>query len=185
MEHGMRLFIGIVFTPEIKRNILYFQSELKQMGLAGYWKAEENFHLTIEFLGEMQPQVVPVISSILKQAAVNKQPFTLGLEGLGGFPSLNRPHTLWTAVSGDRAELLRLRDDIHRSLLHQGFKLEERPFKPHLTLASRPVLGYTDLTALQTRKLGVFEVKDVILFESRVIRGKRTYTGLSGASLGR
>ncbi|NLO97004.1 MAG: RNA 2',3'-cyclic phosphodiesterase [Peptococcaceae bacterium] len=138
--------------------------------------------MTLEFLGEIQPQSIAEISSVLVEAAKNKQPFILGLEGLGGFPSLKKPHTLWTAVNGNLPELFQLRDDIHQGLLNKGFQLENRPFKPHLTLASRPVLKNIDLSAMQKRKLGSFRVGEVILYDSSVIMGKRTYTRIKTVS---
>jgi len=180
----MRLFVGIDLPKNIKQNILNFQSELRQMGIDGFWKSVDNFHLTLEFLGESDPGGIPKITEVLQKAAGNRKPFILQLGGIGGFPSLKRPHTLWTAVTGNVTELHGLRADIHSGLLHIGFELEERPYSPHMTLASHPKIMCSDFLVSQTKQLGEFNVNDVKLFESVVIRGKRTYPVLAELQLG-
>lgn len=179
----MRLFVGIELSGELKQTLLEFQSKLKELGVRGLWKSVENFHITLEFLGEIDPNAVPLLKEVLSKGTKNIKPFNLYLGGVGAFPSFRRPHTLWTAVGGDLKELQRLRDDVHLELSKNGFELEERKFKPHITLASRPVLDDIDLSAIQSIKLGEFLVEDVILFESRAVRGKRVYTDLHRQNL--
>ncbi len=159
----MRLFVGIDLPSEVKQQLLNFQSELRNMGVSGFWKVKDNFHLTLEFLGELNPNTVAKINKILEKAVLNKQSFQLSLEGLGGFPSLQRSHTLWTAIGGNKTALLRLRDEIHLGLLSNYFTLEDRVFKPHMTLASRPILNGIDLSSVQTKKLGEFNATRVQL----------------------
>ncbi|HVJ48841.1 RNA 2',3'-cyclic phosphodiesterase [Desulfitobacterium sp.] len=179
----MRLFIGIDLSAELKQAILVFQSELRQLGVKGSWKAPENFHITLEFMGELEPNILPTLTETLTIVAQNQRPFIVNIGGLGAFPSFKRPHTLWTAVGGGLDELSRLRDKLHRELTNKGFLLEDRQFKPHLTLASRPELDDLDLSSVQLKKLGEFFVAEVTLFESKAIRGKRIYTDLFRACL--
>jgi 2''-5'' RNA ligase len=179
----MRLFIGIDLPDEQKQTLLEFQSELRHHGVNGLWKSEENFHITLEFLGELESNTLSIITEILSKGAENHKRFNLNLGGLGAFPSFIRPHTLWTGVGGSLNELQQLRNEIHTELAKKGFLLEDRGFRPHITLASRPKLNDIDLSVFQTKKLGEFNVGEVVLFESRAIRGKRTYTNLYGASL--
>jgi len=61
--------------------------------------------------------------------------------------------------------------------------LEERQFKPHITLVSRPKLDNIDLSVVHTKQLGEFRVAEVVLFESRAIGGKRVYIDLYRADL--
>lgn len=173
----MRLFIGIDLPQEIKRALLEFQAELRRRGVNGYWKAEDNFHITLEFLGEIDPQDILMLTECMS-AAESLPGFELCLEGLGGFPTLSRPHTLWTAVKGQLGELKQLRERIHAELVRNSFRLESREFRPHISLASRPGLKDVELADLQSRNLGDFTVQEITLFESSVWQGKRTYTGL-------
>ncbi|MDR3540023.1 MAG: RNA 2',3'-cyclic phosphodiesterase [Desulfosporosinus sp.] len=174
----MRLFVGVDLPADIKHTLLIFQSELKHFGVDGFWKSVDNFHITLEFLGELDFDKISVFKEILTKVASNYKPFGLIIAGLGAFPSLKQPHTLWTTVSGNLSELNRLRQDLHYQLKSKGFKLDERQFKPHITLASRPKLGKVDLSVVQTKILGEFMVAEVVLFESRAISGKRVYTDI-------
>jgi 2'-5' RNA ligase len=181
----MRIFIGVDLPAEIKQTLLRFQSELRYLGVDGFWKSLDNFHITLEFLGELERDKVSVLMESLTKVASKYRPFGLTIGGLGGFPSLNQAHTLWTAVSGNLVELNQLRDDLHHELKIKGFKLDERQFKPHVTLASRPKLGNRDLSVVKTKILGEYKVVEVVLFESRVIGGKRVYTDIFNAGLER
>lgn len=174
----MRLFIGIDLPSEIKQALLELQSELRNQGVNGSWKSKENFHLTLEFLGELDMSTVPTICECLAKASRSIKPFPLRIGGLGVFPSFKRPHTLWTSVDGRLNELHQLRDRIHSELASQGFNLEERKFKPHITLASRPKLNDEDLSDLRTKEFGEFRVEEIILFKSEEVRGNRLYTAL-------
>lgn len=180
----MRLFIGIELPSELKESLVQFQKELKSLGVSGSWKSQENFHVTLEFLGELEREKIALLNEILSRAAKDNQPFKLSLGGIGAFPSFERPHTLWTALGGSLNDLNRLRDEIHNDLSKSGFTLENRQFKPHITLASRPSLENANLSTILTKMLGEFTVNEVALFESSVIRGKRTYIVLHYASLG-
>lgn len=174
----MRLFIGIDLPEDIKKKLLAFQMELKELGIRGSWKVQENFHITLEFLGEVEPNVIPMITETMTQVAKNHQAVSLNVGGLGAFPSWRRPHTIWTAVSGELKKLNEIRNELHRELAQKGIALEERPFKPHLTLASRPEVDRVDLASVQSKKVGEFIVKEIVLFESKAISGKRIYTHL-------
>ena len=174
----MRLFIGIELPVDLKRNILDFQSELKNMGVRGAWKPPDNLHITLEFLGEILPDRIMVLREVMQKAVSNCGPFRLRIGGLGAFSSWKRPHTLWTAVSGDFSDLQRLQIILHNGLKQEGFSLEERLFKPHITLASRPEWGEKDFSLLKNKVLGEWQVRELILFESKAVRGKREYLDL-------
>ncbi len=180
----MRLFIGVDLPVKLKQALLDFQSQLKLLGVNGSFKSQDNFHITLEFLGELDVRKISVLSEILSKVASNRGRFELEIAGLGAFPSFKRPHTLWTAVNGSLTKLNRLRDDLHQELKNKGFVLDERQFKPHITLASRPRLDNIDFSVVQSEKLGKFIVKDVVLFESRALQGKRVYEVLYRAGLG-
>lgn len=179
----MRLFMGVDLPTEIKQALLGFQSELRLLGVNGSFKSQDNFHITLEFLGELDDSKIPALTDTLSKVASNYKPFELNIVGLGAFPTFKRPHTLWTAVNGCLTELNRLRDDLHHELKNKGFELDERQFKPHITLVSRPKLDNIDFSVVQTKKLGEFMVTEVVLFESRAIRGKRVYVDLYRAGL--
>jgi RNA 2',3'-cyclic 3'-phosphodiesterase len=174
----MRLFVGVDLPAEIKKTLLKFQSELRELGVKGSWKSMDNFHITLEFLGELEPDKLSILTETLTKAAGNSRPFGLTISGIGAFPSLKKPHTLWTAVSGSLTELHQLRKNLHYELKTKGFELDERQFKPHITLASRPQLDKIDFSDVRTKVSGEYMVAELVLFESRIMSGKRGYIDL-------
>jgi 2'-5' RNA ligase len=174
----MRLFVGIDLPGQLKETLVGFQSELKQLGVKAFWKSQENFHLTLEFLGELESSKVPIIHNALIKGAGRSKPYHLKVVGLGAFPSLIRPRVLWTGIGGNLIELNKLQANIHHELLDSGFTLENRAFKSHITLASRPELPKTNLANFKEKVFGEFPVSDFALIESKVIRGKRIYTAI-------
>lgn len=179
----MRLFIGVDLPVQLKQALLEFQSELRLLGVEGSFKSQDNFHITLEFLGEIDESKVSLLTDTIARAAGHYKTFDLTLIGLGAFPSFKRPHTLWTAVDGCLTELNSLREELHRELKSKGFELDDRQFKPHITLASRPRTDFIDFSSISSKKLGEFSVREVVLFDSRALRGKRVYTGLFRAPL--
>lgn len=178
----MRLFIGIELSDDIKKSLSVFQTSLKNLGVKGSWKSLVNMHLTLEFLGESDPnQVQGIVESI---SAVTKKfsPFYLTIKGLGVFPSIKRPHTLWTTADGDVEVLHKIRDEIHNALINKN-ELSDRPFHPHITLASRPVIDQDIFSAEGNKKFGTMLVKHIILFESKAEGGKRIYIKIHQAEL--
>ncbi|AKL96850.1 3'-5' RNA ligase LigT [Clostridium aceticum] len=179
----MRLFIGIDLPDKMKQNLFQLQSELRGYGVKGSWKAIENLHITLEFLGELESDAIPILTNSLSKVTSNHKPFNLSIKGLGAFPSLKKPNILWSALEENLILLHHLRDELHTELIKSGYNLEERPFKPHITLVSRPKLEAVDLAEFHTKKIGEFTVKDVVLFESRHIKGKLTYIDLFRVNL--
>lgn len=179
----MRLFIGIDLPDTIKQNLFIFQTNLKSMGLNGSWKSKDALHITLEFLGELPPESIPCLTQILKNSITNKKQFRLQVRGLNAFPSFKRPHTLWVGVGGNIKTLLLIWNDVHSELIKYGFTLQKSPFKPHITLLSRPKHIDFDVSALPIGKLGEFIVSEIILFESKVENGKRIYSDLFKVSL--
>lgn len=179
----MRVFIGIDLPAELKRVLYDLQSEIKNLGVRGAFKSQENFHITLEFIGEVDSAAQPVLIEVLSSVASKHKPFLLNIGGIGVFPSFRRPHTLWTAIDGDLSELNKLRNDLHLELANKGFLLEKRQFVPHLTIISHPKLAAVDLSGICAKKLGELMVAEIILFESKTVERKRTYKSLYIAGL--
>jgi 2''-5'' RNA ligase len=179
----MRLFVGIDLPEQLKEELVKFQSDLKKLGVKASWKAQENFHLTLEFLGELESSKVPIIYNALIKGAGQSKPYHLKVVGLGAFPSLIRPRVLWTGIGGNLIDLNKLQANIHHQLLKSGVTLENRAFKSHITLASRPELPKINFTHFKEKVFGEFLVTDFALIESKVIRGKRIYTAIEKITL--
>jgi 2'-5' RNA ligase len=93
-----------------------------------------NLHLTLAFLGEIGEGAVEAAGVAVHAAAAERQGWTIHWSGAGAFPSAARPRVLWMGVEGGEALV-----DTHRALsavlVASGLPVEDRPYRPHLTLA--------------------------------------------------
>ncbi len=110
------------------------QSELKKADLPVKWVRPENIHLTVKFLGDVNPADLEKIGSAMQTAAALSAPFTLSARGLGAFPGVKKPRVLWCGLGGDVEALARMHSSLDEALAESGFEREARKFKAHLTL---------------------------------------------------
>lgn len=122
-----RLFVALSL-PEIVADAL---TQL-QSGVDGArWRPEENFHLTLAFIGETDRHGFAQAFDAL--ATIEAPAFALTLNGAGFFGD-RKPRALWAGVEPNDA-LDHLHAKVETSLRRAGFALERRKFKPHVTLA--------------------------------------------------
>ncbi len=115
----MRLFLGIP-VPELD--------------LAGAPDVQNELHLTLAFLGEVDESLEPSLGPRVSEGLDSIAPFRIAFEGVGAFPSARAPGVVWVGV-GDGANVLRkLAFRLRTHLRASGFVLEDRPFVPHVTL---------------------------------------------------
>jgi 2'-5' RNA ligase len=121
----LRLFTALPLPP----NAIQTLGALQQ-GLPGTrWIRSENLHLTLRFLGQTPAGEVSAIATALQD--VRFPPFAFSLAGVD----------LWTgpgilhAVVPSHPALSALKHAIDHALAVYGLPPEERPFRPHVTLA--------------------------------------------------
>jgi RNA 2',3'-cyclic 3'-phosphodiesterase len=124
----VRLFVAIRPPDTIRTQLL-----ASMEGVDGArWKDEDQLHLTLRFIGEVELQVAEDIVLAIRQ--IRADPFEIALSGVGTFERKGRVNSLWAGVSPDAA-LAALSRKIDRALVTTGLPPEGRAFKPHITLA--------------------------------------------------
>jgi 2'-5' RNA ligase len=94
---------------------------------------------------------------------------------------------LWLGLRDSSGSLARLQTALEDECAAQGFKREERPFHPHITLARlRSSAGTRELAAFH-KEIGFpameLPVKEIVLMRSELGPGGSRYTALSHHSL--
>ena len=109
--------------------------------------------------------------------------FPLRLGPLGRFPGKDGG-VLWRGLA-ESDGLMCLQAALSERLREEGFRLERRPYRPHLTLARKALLQRT--VKLETLSLKMhpsrFRAREMILFSSAQRDGKRVYTPLHRTAL--
>jgi 2'-5' RNA ligase len=152
------------------------------------WVASDNLHLTLKFLGGVEPDRLDSIGSVLADVATGGPAFPLTMRGLGAFPSPTRPRVIWAGVT-DAAEVVRLAARVEEALARLGFPREDRPFSAHVTLGRvrepqrDPVLAAA-LGEGAERELGALRVDRICLMRSELSPRGARYSVLGAWSLG-
>jgi 2'-5' RNA ligase len=89
----------------------------------------ENIHITISFLGSVSDEVTEYLPDQAKFIRANS--FALSLDSLGWW---KKPQIIWLAPSFVPDELANLVIQVNKVANGCGIKLENRPYKPHMTL---------------------------------------------------
>ena len=160
------------------------------MGLKAKWVRPQNIHLTLKFLGNIDPAAIEDIGRAMAEAAGECAPFTLTVGGIGFFPGIRRPRVVWIGLGGATAVLLNLQGNLADRLAAVGFAKEKRSFKAHLTLGrirqavnpnilDQAIQAYSDIGNLK------FSADRIILFKSDLKPSGAVYSHLKQVELGR
>ncbi len=132
---SVRLFAAVAVPASVKQALSAWCGDIKEQLPFRKWVHEQDYHITLQFLGDTPADRVPAIVSALHEAAAAAQPFKLELAPLGVFGRRANPSVLWAGVDGDLKPLRLLQREVSRLLEPLGFVPEDRPYAPHLTLA--------------------------------------------------
>ncbi len=124
----MRLFVALTLPAALKMQLAALAG-----GIPGArWVPPENYHLTLRFIGEVEPWRAEEVDAAL--ALIRAPRFELALKGVGTFEKGGRIQALWVGV--ERSEALnRLQGKVETALQRVGLEPERRRFAPHVTLA--------------------------------------------------
>lgn len=120
-----RLFLALELPDSIKAYLLPLQDNLPA---GSNLVPPANLHITLVFIGKAEPQKVSQALNHMKYPAVS-----ISLEEPGCFKQRNGTH-FWVGLK-DNSGLLDLRQQLLSALQGTGLKPDDKPFRPHITLA--------------------------------------------------
>jgi RNA 2',3'-cyclic 3'-phosphodiesterase len=129
----MRVFIALNLERAVRTQLHRALEPLHQRGWPVRWAAPAALHLTLRFLGDVEGADIERIESALRAIAAKHGPQQLELGGFGAFPSLRRATVLWVGVAAP--SLMALQRDVDLAVSRLGYGREDKPFRPHITVA--------------------------------------------------
>jgi 2'-5' RNA ligase len=169
----VRLFVALWPPPDAVAELLAAVGELTAEHPHLRWTAPEQWHLTLAFLGEVADERRPELGERLARAAARHPPLALRFTGGGRFGA----RVLFTRVDGDREPLIRLAGSASAAARRSRIPVDDRPYRPHLTLARGR--GADDLRPLAARleplNGAAWTATDLDLVESRLGQGPAHY----------
>jgi RNA 2',3'-cyclic 3'-phosphodiesterase len=119
----MRLFISINVPNELYRYCRQLQGQFPDM------KNADEFHMTIQFLGDNVKSADPIIKTLKKNKFT---PFEIEMGNALPFPNAWDPRGAWIECKLS-PELKKLAEDIQSAMKGLGY-ISDKPFKAHITL---------------------------------------------------
>ena len=175
-----RLFVALR-PPRAIREMLISAMQ----GVSGArWQSEEQLHLTLRFIGEVDRHRAEDIAAAL--GAIYAPAVTARIAGVDLFERQGRPHMLWAGVE-PHEPLAALHRKVDQLLARVGVAPETRAFVPHITLArlnrgSGPVASFLALNS--DLASAPFEFGHVTLYESEMGHGGSRYHPVARYPLG-
>jgi len=148
------------------------------------WQDDEQLHLTLRFMGEVDRHVAADLSDALGR--IRAAPFQLRISKVGTFDH-RAAGALWAGVE-PKAQVATLAAKIERVCQQAGLEPEQRAFHPHITLARWKGRRTIELADFLDRRRSLtsepFDVREFLLVESRLSRHGAHYEEIASYSLG-
>ncbi|MCD4671455.1 MAG: RNA 2',3'-cyclic phosphodiesterase [Anaerolineaceae bacterium] len=190
-KQTIRSFIAVPLPIAVQQTLEEWIQQLKQRQKSGVrWVNTANMHLTMKFLGDLQPEQISAIQEEMRATAAQITAFSFDLKGIGTFPGLYKPRVIWVGVTTPPA-MQQLHHHLMKRLEAIGFPAEERKFSPHLTLgrisrhASEKEIAGVSTLLRQPPKIALpnIPVDSLHLYRSDLRPGGSVYTLLEQSPL--
>ena len=184
-EQSFRIFCAVELPSEIRSRIQQHVDQLRASfpDASLSWTRVENIHLTLKFFGNVEQKFIPKIEKAAELAVKEFQLFEILIAGTGVFPRPKQPRVLWIGVTDPENNLAELQRRFEEKAVAKGFPKEERPFKPHLTVARVRKPDSTREVAEMNQRLGfrpmTMPVRELVVFRSELSSKGSRYTVLS------
>jgi 2'-5' RNA ligase len=147
------------------------------------WVRMDGLHVTLRFLGPTDAARLPDARAAVQAAADGVERFEVSLRGAGVFPEHGRPRVLWLGLERGLDALDALAGRLASALADRGWPHDDRPVRPHLTLArsdgvvAGPLVAGRLMAVARDLDLS-WTAEGVVLFESQTGGGPARYLPL-------
>jgi 2'-5' RNA ligase len=174
-----RLFVAIR-PPEDVRDLLI---DAMDDSPALRWVGDEQLHLTLRFIGEVERPVANDIAAALDR--VRSSNFQIRISSAGKFEKRSGG-ALWAGIE-PKTPVVGLAAKVERALQQVGLEPEHRVFLPHITLARWNRRNSDAVEAFLRRNSYLhsdpFDVDRFVLFESKLSRHGPHYEEIAAFAL--
>ncbi len=125
---GGRWFVSVEPPEPVRQDL----ATIKTPASGIRWTPPHQFHLTLRFMGEADPDTVRRLAEGL--ATVRVEPFIIATAGVGRFPAKGHARVLWAGFGSGHPRLFQLHRKIEEAVVAAGIEPDDRRFHPHVTL---------------------------------------------------
>lgn len=173
MAGNKRCFFALTFNSQAQAALQHSRDVVKQCAARGSFTHDGNFHLTLEFIGQVSDSDLALLGELLTQLE-SEPPNLLYSRQLGHF-DIKGGRLIWLGLKPDD-RLMTLQAELRGLLALNGFTPENWHYRPHITLGRRVEL-HQPINALVIPDTDL-AVHSVALMESTHVDGKLCYQPL-------
>jgi len=177
---GCRIFIAVHLPDDVKKIFIDYQ-ERKLRNSCFRLVPEQALHLTLVFIGYVSNDDLFKITQACQNIASLFFPIEVKLNKITFGPNPHSPRLIWTEGETSK-ELNQLHKNLETELIDKGinFKLENRLFKPHITLARfKNETKLPRLSELEEKIDKSFAINSISVIESKLSNTEPKYTDLA------
>jgi 2'-5' RNA ligase len=191
-DQGQRLFAAVPLPPDAVAGCAALIDEVRRgpLGKVPRWVHVPNLHLTVRFLGDTAADRVEEVADAVAAALDGAPAFDVVLAGAGSFPDERKPRTLWLGIERGTPELGALATRVGEAVVPLGWPPDDRPYRPHLTVARLDAAPRADglaiAEALRAAAGGwrvAFRAERVVLYRSHLGGGPPRHEALREVAL--
>lgn len=179
--HKRKIFIELEVPKGLSSKLL--QRARKWQDLPVKWTKENNFHITLAFLGYVDEEVIPEICEKVSDAVSVIDAFDLNFEKICLAPNTDEPQMIWLEGPASE-ELKKLTEVIEESLDIK--KSDRKSLRPHITIGRIRKTKWGELAeeSLIEESFNVsIPAQAVLIMESKAFKGGPEYTPLETCPL--
>jgi len=183
-----RLFVAIPIRPEalLLSQRAFLMSNLKEETIN--WVKEENFHLTLKFIGKTSSKRIPEIIAALTNCCSKFDPFPIILERVGIFGSRYHARVVWVGIRENK-QLQKLYESLNQEFEKIDFSSDRQNFVPHFTLGRIKNIQHKDhfkrvMERVENGFIQDSKVDRIVLFESVLTPEGPVYKPIQRFALG-
>ncbi len=182
----IRAFVALPSSSELNSRLSSLQHQLMEEKADVKWDTPDKFHITLKFLGNVDPSKLAELTDSLATASSLVAEFSLVYASIGAFPDMIHPKIIWAGTDLNQS-LIVLQRQIDLTCERLGFPREPRGFHPHITLGR--VKGSTNLNRLTARvKSSILDpitihCSEILLIRSDLHPAGSVYTTLNSFPL--
>ena len=176
----MRVFVALELPSKTKDNLERSSNQFAELATGGNFVKKDNFHVTLHFIGNVAESQLIYIQSAMDAVRDLHAP-ELAVTQF----ALLRASDIVCAKLRQNADLINLHDTLGARLEANGFDVEHRAYRPHVTLIRKKsfALPFAEVTKSVKVYNMPFVADSVVLYESVFAEGGVTYRELYRVTL--
>ena len=175
MAQHTHYFLAVPLPGHIKELLTQWRDLLEPRLPFKSWVHPQDLHITLFFLGNASFSQINSVKQEVSEAVKQHSAFQLELNGIGTFGQKESPRIFWGGVNKSE-QLVNLQKDISKACERSGFKIESRPYNPHITMARKWTseqpfsIGNAEKIVFPKEEFSAFTVDKVVLYQTHLER---------------